>query len=109
VDRGAAHADDAGAHRARASSARTDDDAPRPSAFAQVVLLASSGVTGRKIAKEVGLSPQAVCKWRVRFRDDGLVGLDDAERSGRPLVYGPTDRLVLMAKVTSELPEFSSQ
>jgi hypothetical protein len=35
--------------------------------------------------------------------------LEDAPRSGRPLVYGPTDRLVLMAKVTSERPEFSSQ
>jgi transposase len=76
---------------------------------AQVVLLAANGVTGRKIAKEVGLSSQAVCKWRIRFRDLGLPGLDDADRSGRPFVYGPTDRLVLMAKVTSELPEFSSQ
>lgn len=76
---------------------------------AQVVLWAADGVTGRSIAKEVGLSPQAVCKWRIRFRDHGLPGLEDAERSGRPLVYGPTDRLVLMAKVTSELPEFSAQ
>jgi transposase len=76
---------------------------------AQVVLLAASGMVGRAIGREVGLSPQAVCKWRIRFRDLGLSGLEDAERSGRPLVYGPTDRLVLMAKVTSELPEFSSQ
>jgi transposase len=76
---------------------------------AQVVLLAADGVTGRQISKDVGLSPQAVCKWRVRFRDLGIPGLEDAERSGRPPVYGPTDRLVLMAKVTSELPEFTSQ
>ena len=76
---------------------------------AKVVLLAADGVTGRRIAKEVGLSPQSVSKWRIRFSELGLSGLDDAERSGRPLVYGPTDRLVLMAKVTSELPEFSSQ
>lgn len=76
---------------------------------ARVVLLAADGVTGRKIATEVGLSPQSVSKWRIAFRDRGLPGLDDAERSGRPLVYGPTDRLVLMAKVTSALPEFSSQ
>ena len=76
---------------------------------AQVVLLAADGVSGRRIAKEVGLSPQSVSKWRIGFRDHGLSGLEDAERSGRPLVYGPTDRLVLMAKVTSELPEFSSQ
>ena len=76
---------------------------------AKVVLLAADGVTGRSIAKEVGLSPQSVSKWRIRFSELGLSGLEDAERFGRPLIYGPTDRLVLMAKVTSELPEFSSQ
>ncbi len=69
-----------------------------------MVLLAADGVTGRKIAKEVGLSPQAVCKWRIRFRDLGLSGLDDAERSGRPLVYGPTDRLVLWRKSPRNCP-----
>ena len=76
---------------------------------AQVILHAADGMVGRKISKEVGLSPQAVCKWRIRFRDLGLAGLEDAHRPGRPLVYGPTDRLVLMAKVTEEHPEFSSQ
>ncbi len=77
-------------------------------ASAQVVLLAADGVRGRKIASEVGLFLQSVSKWRVAFRDHGLDGLEDAARSGRPMVYGPTDRLVLMAKVTSEHPEFSS-
>ncbi len=76
---------------------------------AQVVLLAADGVIGRQIAKQVGFSPQSVSKWRIRFSELGLAGLDDAERSGRPPVYGPTDRLVLMAKVTSEVPEYSSQ
>jgi transposase len=88
---------------------RAQTTAHRDRQRAQVVLFAAEGITGRKISTEVGLSPQAVCKWRIRFRDLGLVGLDDAERSGRPLVYGPTDRLVLMAKVTEEHPEFSSQ
>lgn len=76
---------------------------------AEVVLLAADGVPGSQIAPVVGLSRQAVCKWRRRFLDGGLKGLEDAPRSGRPLVYGPTDRLVLMAKVTEEHPEFSSQ
>jgi transposase len=76
---------------------------------AEVVLLAADGVPGSRIAPRVGLSPQSVSKWRLRFRDYGLPGLEDAQRSGRPLVYGPTDRLVLMAKVTEEHPEFSSQ
>ena len=88
---------------------RAQTTAHRDRQRAQVVLLAAAGMVGRRIAKEVGLSSQAVCKWRLRFRDLGLSGLEDAERSGRPLVYGPTDRLVLMAKVTEEHPEFSSQ
>lgn len=88
---------------------RAQTTAHRDRQRAQVVLLAADGVAGRKIAHEVGLSPQSVSKWRLRFLDQGLDGLVDAERSGRPLVYGPTDRLVLMAKVTSELPEFTAQ
>jgi transposase len=75
----------------------------------EVVLLAANGVPRSQIAPTVGLSQQAVCRWRRRFLDSGLKGLDDASRSGRPLVYGPTDRLVLMAKVTEEHPQFSSQ
>ena len=59
---------------------------------AQIVLLAAGGMPGRQIAEEVGLSPQSVSKWRIGFRDRGLKGLEDADRSGRPLLYGPTDR-----------------
>ena len=76
---------------------------------AEVVLLAADGVPGTEIAKVVGLSQQSVCKWRIQFRDRGLEGLDEAPRSGRPLVYGPTDRLVLMAKVTEQHPHVDSQ
>lgn len=76
---------------------------------AQVVLLAADGVPGNQIAPKVGLSRQSVCKWRLRFVEHGIEGLRDDPRSGRPLVYGPTDRLVLMAKVTQEHPEVASQ
>ena len=76
---------------------------------AEVVLLAADGLTGVEIAATVGFSPQSVCKWRIGFRDNGLDGLNDAPRSGRPLVYGPTQRLVLMAKVTEEHPQVDAQ
>jgi len=88
---------------------RAGTTAHRDRQRAEVVLLAADRVPGNQIARRVGLSPQSVSKWRLRFRDLGLPGLEDADRSGRPLVYGPTDRLVLMAKVTEEHPEFSSQ
>ena len=76
---------------------------------AEVVLLAGDGLTGVEIAAAVGFSPQSVCKWRIQFRDNGLDGLNDSPRSGRPLVYGSTERLVLMAKVTQERPGVDSQ
>ena len=73
---------------------------------AEVVLLAADGWPGTQIAPRVGMSQQSVCTWRQQFRYGGLA---DAPWSGRPLVYGPTDRLVLMAKVTEEHPEVASQ
>jgi transposase len=88
---------------------RAQTTAHRDRQRAEVVLLAGDGVPGAQIALKVGMSPQSVCKWRVQFRDHGLDGLRDAPRSGRPAVYGPTDRLVLMAKVTEEHPHVDSQ
>jgi transposase len=88
---------------------RAQTTAHRDRQRARVVLLAADGMPGTKIAVEVGMSPQSVCKWRIQFRDNGLDGLVDAPRSGRPLVYGPTDRLVLMAKITEEHPQVDSQ
>jgi transposase len=89
--------------------ARAQTTTHRDRQRAEVVLLAADGVPGTQIAPRVGLSEQSVCKWRQQFRDSGLDGLRDAPRSGRPLVYGPTDRLVFMAKVTEEHPEVDSQ
>jgi hypothetical protein len=59
--------------------------------YAEVVLLAEDGITRRRIGPKVGLSQQTVCTWRRRFHESGIKGLDDAPRSGRPPVYGPTD------------------
>jgi transposase len=88
---------------------RAQTTAHRDRQRARVVLLAADGTPGTQIAPLVGLSPQSVCKWRCQFRDHGLDGLSDAPRSGRPLVYGPTARLVLMAKVTEEHPKVDAQ
>ncbi len=55
---------------------------------AEVVLLCADGVAGNQVAPRVGLSKQAVCKWRRCLVGFGIDGLLDAPRSGRPLVYG---------------------
>jgi DDE superfamily endonuclease len=52
--------------------------------------------------------PRNRVKVSGQFVERRVAGLVDAPRSGRPLVYGPTDRLVLMAKVTEEHPTVDS-
>lgn len=51
---------------------------------ARIVLLASQGRANARIAAEVGTTTTSVWKWRKRYVDAGLDGLDDAPRSGRP-------------------------
>lgn len=51
---------------------------------ARIVLLAADGHSNVEIAERVGVSLPTVASWRVRYRDSGIGGLDDAPRSGRP-------------------------
>jgi len=53
---------------------------------ARIVLLASDGVANAEIARRVGVARQTVIDWRERYRVEGIAGLDDAPRSGRPRV-----------------------
>ncbi len=50
---------------------------------ARIVLLASQAVANARIAAEVGTTT-SVRKWRKRYAEAGLAGLDDSPRSGRP-------------------------
>jgi len=48
------------------------------------VLLVAQGLSCRKVAQLLGDSPRAVAYWAKRFEDEGLAGLAEAERPGRP-------------------------
>ncbi len=56
---------------------------------ARIVLLASEGVPNKEIASRLDTTPQTACKWRKRFHEEGLAGLEDRPRSGRPPVFPP--------------------
>ncbi len=64
---------------------------------ARIVLAAGEGRSAARIASEVGCTEQTVKKWRRRFEADGLCGLRDARRPGRPLVHGAETRAKLVA------------
>jgi len=51
---------------------------------ARIVLLAAEGLPGKAIAARVGCAEPTVVLWRRRYDRDGLAGLVDAPRSGKP-------------------------
>lgn len=51
---------------------------------ARIVMLAADGMANTRISEVVGTSVPTVLKWRSRYLQDGLDGLLDAERPGRP-------------------------
>ena len=59
---------------------------------AKVVLLAAEGLQNSQIAQRLDLPRQIVSKWRNRFSQERLVGLEDRPRRGRPGVFPPGDR-----------------
>jgi transposase len=56
---------------------------------AKIVLMAASGLDNEEIASRLDTSRVIVSKWRKRFFDDGLAGLEERPRGGRPRVFPP--------------------
>jgi transposase len=55
----------------------------------QIILLAFAGLSAPKIAKIVELSAESVRHHIKRYPDDGIPGLADKDRSGRPATVTP--------------------
>lgn len=54
---------------------------------ARIVLLCADGVSNTAIAERVDVHVGVVSKWRKRFCEEGLEGLSDRKRSGRPRLF----------------------
>lgn len=57
---------------------------------AKVVLMAAEGLNNKTIGERLSLPRQIVSKWRKRFFDERLEGLDDRSRAGRPSDFSPS-------------------
>ena len=60
--------------------------------------------TNLQIGRELGCSHLTVGKWRRRYLELGLPGLQDAPRSGRPRTMAPATRVQVIS-VASALPQ----
>lgn len=56
---------------------------------AKIVLMAADGLDNQTIAQRLDTRRQVVSKWRKRFYDHRLVGLDELPRGGRPAAFPP--------------------
>lgn len=54
---------------------------------AQIVLACAEGTPNSTIAKKMGMTNATVGKWRSRYREQGLEGLHDELRAGRPRTH----------------------
>jgi transposase-like protein len=57
---------------------------------ARIVLAAADGEENLSIAERLGVAPHTVIKWRKRFFEEGMDGLTDRKRSGRPRTFPPS-------------------
>ena len=56
---------------------------------AKVVLLAADGLSNKDIGSRLDLPRQIVSKWRKRFFEERLAGLQGRPRRGRPRLFSP--------------------
>lgn len=56
---------------------------------AKVVLLATEGWSNKQIAEHLHTPRQIVSKWRKRFYEDRLDGLQERSRRGKPRAFSP--------------------
>jgi transposase len=82
--------------------ARSRTAAAREVEWARMILLASNGKRVDAIAEELELSAATVRTWLKRFNRDGLDGLNDLTRSGRPATYNSEQVAEVIAAALSD-------
>ena len=59
---------------------------------AKMILLAAEGLNNDQIAARLDSRREVVGRWRKRFFDDRLAGLEEHARPGRPRIFSPRPR-----------------
>ena len=71
---------------------------------AAVILAVAEGLSNEAVAVRLGTRPATVSKWRGRFARDGLPGLADAPRSGKPPHYAAEHERRVLASLDEPPP-----
>lgn len=85
--------------------ARSRSEEARLVERARIVLLCLEGKRNEEVARELSVRPNTVGIWRKRFAEQGLPGLRDLKRSGKPPVYGPELRSRILTTLEQPPPK----
>ena len=72
---------------------------------ARVVLLSDRGMTVDQISKELSMVAPTVYKWRKRYAEHGITGLNDLPRPGQPKKLNDDQLRALAQLLNEEIPE----
>jgi transposase len=72
---------------------------------ARYILAAAEGEQTQAIAERFDVRPATVSKWRTRFAEQRIQGLQDAARPGAPIQYGEEVEEQILAKLDEDPPE----
>lgn len=72
---------------------------------ARIVLLSTEGKTAQNIAEQLDVHAQTVHRWRRRFQHDGIDGLRDRQRSGRPTKISQAITRRVLDLTTQRIPK----
>jgi transposase len=72
---------------------------------AKIVLLCSDGVAIKQIAEKLDIRPNTVIVWRDRYVEEGLDGLYDRDRPGKPVTYDKAFRNEVLQLLETPPPD----
>jgi len=72
---------------------------------ARIIIMAAEGVSNKVIAEKLNYSPQSVSMWRKRFLEQGIQGLHDELRPGRPRSISDEQVAELVRKTLQTKPK----
>lgn len=72
---------------------------------ARIVLMTREGLKADEIAEALSISARNVYKWIWRFDEEGLEGLRERERSGRPRAIDLDGMMEILRRTIEEAPE----
>lgn len=72
---------------------------------ARIILRLNAGDSPTDIGQSLGVSRKSIYKWRNRFDEEGIEGLHDAPRSGRPTVINEETVQTVLTMTCEQVPQ----